>query len=277
MTQLGELVMVGLADEVNDDKCPFCYKARHAFPTLQAEPTAKVVSKPGQLACAMLPVGAVWSHTTAKHHLISAMQCYARVRRLVRMASMVKYDINDPPNGLALPTVANNIRYTVGGVEPQKFGAFDDGDKQKIAFGVMEQAKAQWHVGHHAFTIDIPDDWAEEDDKNTQGHEVSYDESVISLLLKIMDAWVAGKLCEKPDDQSDKLKADMDAISKKIKAKLDMFATSEPKNSDPFFVSRLAFDFAKAKARKRSLDEADVDNIMDGDPPPQLSNKKFKK
>lgn len=272
MTQIGELAMAGAVDEASDDKCPFCYKARHDFPSRKAKPTAKVVSKPNQLACAKLAVKGAWNHTTAKHHLISAIQCYAKVRRLVRMASVVKYDINDPPNGVGLPTVANNIRYTVGGVGPQKFGGFDDADKRSIAFGVMAQAKAQWHVGHHAFDVEIPEDWADEQDDSAGGHTVSYDVSVIKELLKILDAWVDAEWCEEEEDQSSKLKADMDAVSKLIKDKLDMFSQDSPSSSEPFFVSRLAFDFAvDSKKRKRD----DAENKLDK--PPKVQPKKAKK
>lgn len=257
MTQIGELAMVGALDEASDDKCPFCYKKRHDFASRKKKATAKVTSKPNQLACAKLAVKGSWSHTTAKHHLISAIQCYAKVRRLVRMASMVNYDINDPPNGIGLPTVANNIVYTVGGVGPQKFGKFAEPEKRNIAFSVMTQAKAQWHVGHHAFDIDIPPDWADEEDGDIRGHTVSYDESVIKKLLKIMDAWVEAEICAEEDDKSSTLKADMDALSKLIKDKLEMFAQDMPRSSAPFYVSRLSFDFAGEADKKRDLDDDD--------------------
>ena len=252
--------MVGLVDEQSDDKCPFCYKAVHAFPTKKEEPTAEVESKPSQLKCAMLlPRVGGWKHATAKHHLISAMQCYARVRRLVRMASLVGYDVNDPPNGIGLPTVANNIKYSLAGGTLQKFGAFEPQGKKQIAFGVMEQAKAQWHVGHHAFTVEIPDDWAEERNKSDSGHTVSYDESVIKLLLKLMDAWIALPICEEEEDKSSKLKADMDAISAEIRTKLNMFSSANPSASFPFFVSRLAFEFAVDRSPTPSPEETSDD------------------
>lgn len=263
--------MVGLVDEQNDDKCPFCYKAAHAFPTKQKKkPTAKVDSKPSQLACAKLPVVGEWNHTTAKHHLISAMQCYARVRRLVRMASLVGYDINEPPNGIGLPTVANNIKYSLAGGTLQKFGAFDASGKKQIAFGVMSQAQAQWHVGHHAFTVEIPDDWAEEQDESDAGHEVSYDESVIVLLLKLMDAWIALSICKEEEDKSSKLKDDMDAISNEIRTKLNMFSSADPSASLPFFVSRLAFEFAVDRRAAQSPEDTD------DDPAPEPPKKKVK-
>lgn len=251
MTQIGELVKVSAVDETKDDKCPFCYKARHDFPSKKKKPAAKVTSKPNQLACAKLPVTGPWRHTTANHHLISAIQCFAQVRRLVRMATMVGYDINDPPNGISLPTVANNIAYTINGEGPQKFGKFDDADKRAIAFAVMDQARAQWHVGHHGFEVDIPDDWGDELDDDHIGHTVSYDTTVIEELLAIMDAWVDAGWCQEEEDKSDKLKADMDQLSRTIHGKLDMFATPSPASSTPYFVSRQAFEYATAKLKAK--------------------------
>jgi hypothetical protein len=253
MTEIGELCAANLTDEQSDDNCPFCYEKRHPFPSAIEEETAKVVSKPDQLGCKPLMVSGPWNHTTAKHHLISAMQCFARVRRLVRMATNVGYDINDPPNGIALPTVANNITYEVGTKGPQKFGRFDDGDKQNIAFAVMDQALAQWHVGHHAFEIDIPPDWSSEVNEDDLGHTVSYDQSVIKELLAIMDAWVAHPVCKKEDDQSSHLRSDMDALSKRIKDRLDKYGARKPRDSAPFYVSHLAFQYATVRGEAQPL------------------------
>jgi hypothetical protein len=114
MPEIGELIAASnIADE--KEKCPFCPdKNLKDCKAKKQNPVMKVVSKPNQLACAPLTQKGNYSYTTAKHHLISAKQCYAKLKRLVRMGSMAKYDINDPPNGIALPTVANNLRYTVG-------------------------------------------------------------------------------------------------------------------------------------------------------------------
>lgn len=269
MTQLGELAAVGLVDEASDDKCPFCYKKRHDFESKKSNPNPKVVSKPAQLKCAPLPVLGTWTHTTAKHHLISAMQCYARVRRLVRMASLVDYDINDPPNGIGLPTVANNIKYAPHGGALQKFGAFNDADKRLIAFSVMRQSGAQWHVGHHAFQVEIPDNWAEELDESAGGHFASYDESVIVLLLKIMDNWAANGICDDLEDKSSKLIEDMDSISAEIRSKLNMFGGPAPLQSWPFFVSNLAFQYAVES-------QTPLEDEGEDDPAPVQVSKKAK-
>lgn len=278
MADIGELDDLNDADEADDDKCPFCYEAPHAFASRKRAPTTVVHSVPRTLACVMLPVTGVWRHTTAKHHLISAMQCYARVRRLVRMASSIGYDVNQPPNGIGLPTVANNIAYPVdltypvGALGTQKFGLFDDDDKEVIAFAVMEQAGAQWHVGHHAFNVDIPDDWADESDDNFAGHEVSYDERVIELLMDLADSWI--DKCEDAADQSGNLKLDVDQVSEYIRDHLNMFAGDEPWHSSPFFVSRQAFEFASRKYDERP--DSDDEDDEDDDPPAGHVKKKAK-
>ena len=268
MTQLGESVMVAfVADEAADDKCPFCYKARHEFPSKKFPADSKVVSKPKDLKCAYLPVKGQWDHTTAAHHLISAMQCYAKLRRLVRMASMVGYDINNPNNGISLPTVANNITYSLDGAAPRKYGKFSEPEKRRIAFSVMRQSAAQWHVGHHAVKVDIPQDWADETEDCFLGHEVSYDESVIKELLTLLAKWVDKGWCEKEEDHSDDIKKSMDNLSGRIKSKLDCFGTASPRSSTPFFVSAMAHDYANTHGAQGSDAEPD-----DDDPPPRLDS-----
>ena len=271
MPDIGELVdEPNQEDKDNNANCPFCYEASHPFESRQAAPTAVVKSKPDQLKCAMLAVGGPWPHTTAKHHLISAMQCYARVRRLARMGSSIGYDINAPPNGIGLPTVANNITYredltSAAGGARKKFGKFADPGKRVIAFAVMEQAGAQWHVGHHAVTVEIPEDWADEVDEEDVGHEVSYDESVIKLLLDLTETWV--DRCADMDDESENLKADLNQVSDAIEVKLNQFNGDEPWMSSPFFVSRLAFDFAVEK--HDGEDEEEEEEEEEDDPKPK--------
>ncbi|MGK3992645.1 hypothetical protein [Sorangium sp. So ce1024] len=267
MTEMLELDLLNQADEQNKDGCPFCYGAKHEFPSKKEEPSVVVESKPKQLKCDRLKVKGSREYTTAKHHLISALQCYARVRRLVRMASMVGYDVNDPPNGIGLPTIAKNITYTVGTVGPQAYGTFSDADKQTIAFDVMDKALAQWHVGHHGFEIEIAADSADEHDSNDVGHTVSYDTVVIKKLLQIAYRWVKNSICEKDVDSSADLIQEMNRLSADIKGNLDQFGAEKPWRSSPFYVSKLAFEYAMARApvrRKADGSLADVNEPIDG-------------
>ena len=106
MQLLEAVAVANIADEKADDKCPFCQKKPEGHATDKPkEVNDKVTSVPSSLN---VDIGGRKTgdlpYTSAAHHLISAMQCYARIRRLVRMGNMVGYDINAPKNGIGLPT-----------------------------------------------------------------------------------------------------------------------------------------------------------------------------
>ena len=255
MTELAELVAMDMSNATDADKdlmCPFCHEkpVGHHEDDAPKETNDKVKSVPKDLNCEKkkrksgdLPF------TTAQHHLISALQCCARIRRLVRMGNLVGYDINNPKNGIGLPTTHWSLKYPENGVQ-KKYG--DLANKREVAFAIMKDQKAQWHVGHHAFEVDLSqlnkDLWNEggsdESAENDNGHMVSYDVTVIGLLLDLLTSLQSVKLCE-DEDSGDKFKTDMDDISSRIKGKLNKFASGRPGESKPFFVSRMAFDFAK--------------------------------
>ena len=247
MTQVGEAIAISnIADE--DSKCPFCpNKKLSDCKAKKQEPDIKVVSKPAQLACTPLVSKGEHSYTTANHHLISAKQCYAKLKRLVRMGSIAKYDINAPVNGIPLPTVANNLRFTVGDSVKKKYGSLSETEKKTVAFSVMEVEKAQWHVGHHAVTIELVEHWADEMEDNPwrRGHLASYDEEVVAKLLKLLSKFEPESECD--EKKPDNFKQEMDALSNEIKGKLNAFKGGNPGGSSPFFVSQLAADFAKVK------------------------------
>ena len=173
------------------------------------------------------------------------------------MGAVAKYDINDPPNGIALPTVANNLRYSVGNKVEQKYGKLSPSEKKTVAFAVMDVEKAQWHVGHHAVTVELMENWAneEEDTPWRRGHLVSYDNEVIAKLLKLMSKFEPENECD--EEKPNNFKKEMDSLSSEIKGKLNAFKGKNPGGSSPFFVSQLAADFAKEgmppKIIKKSL------------------------
>ncbi len=257
MTELLELVSAAnIADFAADDLCPFCHKKPPGHNSDDPKDVDdQVTSKPSGLGCNIVrrKTGDL-PHTTAAHHLISAIQCYSRIRRLVRMGNMVGYDINCPNNGIGLPTTHYTLKYPEGG-ERKKYGDLSDPDgKQKVAFALMEELGAQWHVGHHAFEVDLgllnKDFWdsggSEEQDGSDNGHHVSYDTTIIGMLMDLLASLVPGGLCEE-DKPEDKFKQDMDEISKEIKDKLEKFKAGNPSSSAPLFVSRKAFDYARNK------------------------------
>ncbi|HRH78202.1 MAG TPA: AHH domain-containing protein [Cellvibrionaceae bacterium] len=250
--EVGELVnvVIALNEQDKEEMCPMCPNKKLSACKKKTDPIdTKVVSKPDQLACTpLIPGRATHAYTTAKHHLISAKQCYAKLKRLVRMGSLAKYDINAPANGIPLPTIANDLRFTVGNTHNTNYGALSDAEKKIVAFAVMDGVKAQWHVGHHAVLVPIPAHYADEQDEGqwSRGHDIAYDSEVLQELLKLLDKYPPEAECEA--DKLNKFKQDMDAISDKIKAKLNQFGAGKPAQSTPFFVSRLAADYANEKS-----------------------------
>ena len=242
MTEVAEMVAaINAADDKAKDACPFCYK-KHKRKSWQ-EKSKKILSKPKQLNCSTVAGGGPGKYTTARHHLICAIQCFAQVKRLARMATSIGYDINDPPNGLGLPTIKN--KYRAYPSDPlRKYSELEDGDKQRVANAMMDATGAQWHVGHHAVEITLPDEWDEDEggDDAEYGHPSSYDATVVSRLIEIMDNWASDDQCKDDDDKSG-LKDDLNDLSKKIKDKLQAFKAA-PWKSKPYFVSERAFTYA---------------------------------
>lgn len=236
-----------------DANCPFCpdkdlSKCERAK---KNPPQKEVESKPDALGCGDLSfTGCTHAFATANHHLISAKQCYARLKRAVRMGSMANYDINDKKNGIPLPTIANNLTFQVGSKKATNYGALGDDEKKEVAFAVMEFAGAQWHVGHHRVEIERPH-YAEEmeDAPWVRGHTVSYDSEVINQILKILSSYDPPENCD--DTKPDQFKEDMEKLSKTIAEKLNEFGKGpgkDPTKSFPYYASRLAAQFANAKA-----------------------------
>ena len=291
-------VALGIAALVNkgysDDKCPFCGGAEHEFPSKKDRETTKVVSKPEQLACSMSG-GAndrrgndqcgsgQYAYTLARHHLISAKQCYAKLSPLVRMGSLVGYDVNDPKNGIGLPTTHYTLKYPKTG--GRKYGDLGEADKETVAFAIMKELKAQWHVGHHSFAYQIPfenqdsgsaakEDWGDEvDNKEPVGHETGYDVQIISKLIDLMLLLFNNKqpICKEQDVSND-VKQKFIEVSDDIRTDLEKFQT-DPSQSK-LYVSQKAYDYANSgdRAAKRTISE-----ISGGDEPDPPSTSRPKK
>lgn len=246
--EIGEMVSVSNTKD-SPTKCPFCPNKNLDQCKSEEKPNdEEVVSKPSQLKCAKLTASSEYSYTTAAHHLISAKQCYAKLKRLVRMGKMAGYDINAPKNGISLPTISNDLRYTVGNSTKASYGDLSITEKKTVAFQVMSDVKAQWHVGHHAVQVRIEANWAEEEQNADwrRGHLVSYDSEVLAKLLDILSKYKPESSCE--EKKVGNIKKDLDDLSDKIKAKLNKFKSGKPWESAPFFVSQLAAGFASKNA-----------------------------
>jgi len=268
--ELLEAVAANKIDLAKDEQCPFCHEKPIGHATDKPEDVNdKVTSIPANLGCdtsswragsAEKRTGGDLPYTLAKHHLISAMQCYAQIRRLVRMGNMVGYDINCKENGIGLPTTHWTLEYPEGG-ERKKYGDLDDpGGKKKVAFALMKELGAQWHVGHHAFKIVVPkkdvDSWqnkgADEKDEEDLPHETQYDVLIIGRLLQLLKSFPL-TLCEDPE-RDEKFKTDMNELSAEIKTKLEKFKGETPAESSPFFVSIRAYEYSEIEDKLPNAD-----------------------
>lgn len=246
-----------------EELCPFCEKKPIGHATDKPEKVNdKVVSVPSNLNCdtkswhsgkSAKRKGGDLPYTLAQHHLISAMQCYDKVKQLVRMGNMVGYDINNPVNGIGLPTTHWTLEYPENG-QLKKYGDLDEPEgKKKVAFSLMKEIGAQWHVGHHAFAITVPkndvDSWQsggmDEKNEDDYPHETSYDTLIINRLNQLVKSFDKN-LCEEPG-RDEKVKKEMNKISKEIKNKLEAFKRGSPASSSPFFVSIRAYEYSGIK------------------------------
>ncbi len=222
------------------DGCPFCFMPRHDSPTVGDAAAEPVTSLPAELGCEPLPGAGAGRYATARHHLIPALQCFARVPRLVRMASAVSFDINHHGNGMALPTVAGP--YLLDG-EQTVFGELPEQRQVLIARYWMRELGLQWHDGNghldHPLEERAPTDMEDEGSLDHPG----YDQVVIARLVRELVLLATARPCEDDEDRSPEIRKRLEDISDvEIRGRLMAFA--EPRASHPFFVSRSAWAFA---------------------------------
>lgn len=202
-------------------------------------------------------------HTTARkeytdygwgfegHHIISGNQVFIAVEKdtgklkyghLLKLAKMCGYDINNANNCILLPSMARR---------EGSWGTLEDFKKEAKAFDVMDIMKRQWHLGGHAYTI--PKDSLKYYKPTNQqllmsGINEYFPNYATSVQVKLnqLKAKYARKRCWKnlnhENFRSQFLK-DMDAISEEIEGILLKFG-KKPKDSYPYFVSKMAVDYA---------------------------------
>jgi A nuclease family of the HNH/ENDO VII superfamily with conserved AHH len=137
------------------NKCPICEKAPHDTTKDKKEDLGELKSIPANLGCTPLVplpslVAAKLNYTTAAHHLIPARQCLAKFPRLSQMCKAVGYNVNNPQNGMSLPTVGQKEKNVYGG---RKYGRLPPSDKMAVAYVIMDATDMQWHVGHHNWVL----------------------------------------------------------------------------------------------------------------------------
>jgi hypothetical protein len=269
-------LFIAITDE---DKCPFCQyePIGHKSGKSKEKLNSEVKSVPKELNCKNMDY---WNSgidegrnkkdlrfTIAQHHLISAKQCYGRIKPLVRMGNDTEYNINCKENGIGLPTVHYSLNYPirykeVGNQkstticsplsqcipdERYQYGKLIEKCREEVAYSLMEELGAQWHVGHHSITIDNVSkevDGADESSEDDVPHEVSYDTKVIQQLLAI--ASTIEPLCEY-ENAGDIFKKIMDLLSNEIKSDLMKFKSNnlEKIKTCEYFVSKMSLQYAR--------------------------------
>lgn len=243
MTDIGEGISIGIIlDE--EDKCIFCGKAVHETTKEKKEGKGELKSIPKKLGCSPIPQDPqVAFYSTAAHHLIPATQCLTKFRRLSQMADAVGYDVNNPNNGLALPTHGqlNKNNYLLEGV---KYGDLSSVDKKAVAFDVMRHLDnnpgnygAQWHVGHHDWSFDTVK--ALVTDTDNISHSTNYEQKVNSLLRDLESKLSKStKICEpETGEPGREVITKLDKLSEKIGKGI--------KGWDKYFVSAMAYVYAR--------------------------------
>jgi len=240
MTEIGEKVNQANI-KFEKGTCPFCNKPEHPWegPKKKKVDISKIKSKPKKLGCGSLkPKESEGKYGRARHHMIPVHQCYTRLWRIAEMGESVGYDINGKQNGIPLPTVWN--KYNVDGVSVNFGDIKDEAKKNEIRWAAMKATGAQWHVGNHHYDVPEKEDTTEDMDDEGELNHQPYDSVVLRKLLKIADKVVSKNFCETEDQ--DKVKLLLDELCKQIKKNLNAFGDN-PKNSYPYYVSRVALDY----------------------------------
>ena len=185
------------------------------------------------------------------HHMISGNQVFMAIEKdtgnlkyghLLKLANMCEYNINNGNNCILLPSIARN---------DSPWGTLETYEKEAKAFDVMDIMKRQWHLGGHAYTV--PKDslkyYKPTNEKvlssGTNEYFPNYATSV-QMRLDNINAKYARKKCWKKMDNEmfrEKFRENMDKISKEIEDMLMKFEKN-PKESYPYFVSKMSVDYA---------------------------------
>ena len=173
-----------------------------------------------------------WAY--ASHHIIPAIQVFAKFPELVKVANACGYDINCAENLIELPRV----------YEEDEPDDKSKKDKSHLAVEVMAVIGMQWHAGGHNYPTKD-----EELVRLVQSHmgrrrrvEIkNYVELVTEDVRKIKIP-ADGIICP------EKIIMSINKVSAKVRKKLAAFK-EDPKASYPYYVSRKAYFFAFKASR----------------------------
>lgn len=180
----------------------------------------------------------------AAHHIIPAIQVFAKFPELVKVANACGYDINCAENLILLPRVYEED-------EDNKDNSNKDEvkkDKSHLAVEVMAFIGMQWHAGNHDYPTKD-----EELARLVQSHMgrrrrvkiKNYVELVTEDVRKIKLP-ADGIICP------EKVIMSVNKVSAKVRKKLAAFKEN-PKASYPYYVSRKAYFFAFKASRFNKL------------------------
>ena len=156
------------------------------------------------------------------------------------MCKTVGYNVNNPANGISLPTCGrkalNSYATSVGTLA--KYGTLTDAEKRNVAFQIMDGLNLQWHVGHHDWVLAV------DLDTDSISHPENYDKLVKRKLSELeRDAKQEGEtICEPPDESESgsALISELNALSADIRSNVLAWIL--------FYVSAKSCEFA-AKCR----------------------------
>lgn len=171
-----------------------------------------------------------YMYSIAHHHIIPVNQCFKYFGEIVKLANYYGYNINKAENGICLPTMNR-------GYDKQPFELRKD-----IAFNVMKRLGRQWHKGGHEYSSNIIS--AKIDSiliKPFLNYKDAVDKELTNYSIKLNNELKCRVV--NFEEQSEEFAKTMDHICDRIANKLKSFE-DEPRNSYPFYVSKLAFYFA---------------------------------
>lgn len=187
----------------------------------------------------------------AAHHLISVHNCFTtknddnslKYGNLIRLANFFEYDINSAINCILLPTYNTSTNSETRSAESKSINSFDG----------MSLSKAQWHSGGHSYTIDSETNQNILNDKivlskgfNKGVGFTNYKEYTnleLDDILKHYSENSSTCLLKNTTQRKNTFINKMDTLSRKIEKHLNDFA-NDPKYSFPFYVSRVAVEYA---------------------------------
>lgn len=167
----------------------------------------------------------------AAHHIISGNQVFKNLSEIAKLTLGVGYDINCAENGIFLPSNQTNFGLEKGEIATGTHKAVE-------AFDAMNELGLQWHSGTHEYTI-------EKDivEKNPELEKIkNYAEVITKYVTSKFAVNRYRKKCREVETEKEKIIEKMNRISSDIKNQLMDFKNN-PKNSSPYFVSRLVVSY----------------------------------